>query len=139
MIKTPKYYLNEIFNKFIEPYFSLNNYIISLEWDTIYGAYKYVVTPKGNLNKFISLYLFGHGMKNNFEMRIIYTHIDEFNNHYTKKLTFLLAFDDINRFNNFYKDFINELDEKSLNDINIGVLRPILPVFIPKRRGKYTS
>ena len=55
--KNEKYYLEDIFNRFVEPYFSINNYIIYFGWDQISRAYRYVVTPKDDKNKFISFYM----------------------------------------------------------------------------------
>lgn len=134
-----KYYLNNIFQRFIQPYFSINNYVIYLEWDLIRRAYKYVIIPKGDPSKYMSLFLFGGDKKDDFQMTVVYTIVDEFNNHNTRKLTFLLAYDEINRFNSFYKDFVSELDEKSLNEVNIEIIRPAYLRFKPKHHGKSSS
>ena len=127
MNRNERDYLEDIFNRFIEPYFSIDNYIIYFRWDQLSRAYMYVVTPKGNKNKYMSFYLKNHSKTVDFEMVIIYTNVDEFNNHNTRKLMFLLAYDDIERFNNFYLDFVNELDEKSLKETRIDHIRPIHP------------
>jgi len=125
--KNEKYYLEDIFERFIEPYFSINNYIIYFGWDQISRAYRYVVAPKGDINKFLSFFLHKYDKIDDFEMIIIYTNVDENNNQNTRKLMFLLPYDDIHRFNSFYMDFVKELDEKSLKEAHIGFIRPIRP------------
>ena len=127
MNKNEKYCLEDIFNRFIKPYFSVENYIIYFEWDQLIRDYKYVVTPKGNNNKYMSFFLHNHDKIDDYEMVIVYTNVDEFNNHNKRKLMFLLAYDDIERFNTFYLDFVNELDEKSLKEICIDNIRPVRP------------
>ena len=113
MHKVEKHYLEEIFRKFIKPHFSIDNYIVFFEWDTISRHYRFVVTPKGDRNKFISFYLHKHDKIDDFEVVIIYTDVGGFNAHYNQKLMFLLAHDDLGRFNQFYQEFIDDLDEKS--------------------------
>ncbi|MCG6191533.1 hypothetical protein [Maribellus maritimus] len=111
-----KYYLQEIFEKFIQPNFSIVDYIIFFEWDNITRNYRYVVTPKENKNKFISFYLHKHDKIDDFKMVVIYTSVGEFNSHNTQKLLFLIAHDDLERFNHFYQDFIDDLNEKSFKE-----------------------
>ncbi len=113
MNNSEKYYLEDIFEKFIEPHFSITDYIIFFEWDRISGNYRFVVTPKGDKNKFICFYLHKYDEVDSFKMIVIYTSVGEFNFHNTQKLLFLLAHDDIERFNRFYQDFIDDLNEQS--------------------------
>ncbi|WP_233377679.1 hypothetical protein [Maribellus sp. CM-23] len=111
-----KYYLEDIFYRFIQPYFSIEDYIIFFEWDRISRSYRYVVTPIGNKNKFISFYLREYDNVCDFRLVVIYTSVGEFNFHNTQKLLFLLAYDDLERFNEFYEELIDELKEKSVKD-----------------------
>ena len=131
MNKKEKYYLQEIFNKFIEPHFSITDYIIYFEWDTISRKYRFVVTPIKNKNKFISFYLHKHDKIDDFEMIAIYTSVGEFNYQNTQKLLFLLAHDNLDRFNRFYQEFIDDLNEKSLIKFPIDFY---VPFFVD--RGK---
>ena len=131
MNKKEKYYLQEIFNKFIEPHFSITDYIIYFEWDTISRKYRFVVTPIRNKNKFISFYLHKHDKIDDFEMIAIYTSVGEFNYQNTQKLLFLLAHDNLDRFNRFYQEFIDDLNEKSLIKFPIDFY---VPFFVD--RGK---
>ena len=131
MNKKEKYYLQEIFNKFIEPHFSITDYIIYFEWDTISRKYRFVVTPIRNKNKFISFYLHKHDKIDDFEMIAIYTSVGEFNYQNTQKLLFLLAHDNLDRFNRFYQEFIDDLNEKSLLKFPIDFY---VPFFVD--RGK---
>ncbi len=124
MNHSEKHYLQEIFEKFIQPNFSVTDYIIFIEWDSITRNYRYVVTPKGNRNKFISFYLHKHDKVDGFEMVAIYTSVGEFNSHNTQKLLFLLAHDDLERFNQFYQDFIDDLKEKNVKESPIDFYIP---------------
>ncbi len=124
MDKNEKYYWVDIFQRFIDPYFSINDYIIFFEWDQISRDYRYVVTPKENKNKFLSFYLHKHDKIDDFEMAIIYTNVGGFNFHNTQKLQFLLAHDDLERFNRFYQDFIDDLREKSTNRFPVDFFIP---------------
>lgn len=116
--------MKDIFQRFIEPHFPINDYIIFFEWDSISRDYRYVVTPKGDRNKFISFYLRKNDKVDDFEVVIIYTSIGEFNFHNTQKLLFLLAHDDLERFNQFYQDFIDDLDEKSFKESPVDFFIP---------------
>lgn len=122
--KNEKYYLEDIFQKFIKPHFSINDYIVFFEWDPVSRNYRYVVTPKGNRNKFISFYLHKHEKIDDFEMVIVYTSVGGFNVHNTQKIMFLLAHDDLERFNLFYQDFIDDLDEKSFEESPVDFFIP---------------
>ena len=106
MNNNEKYYLQEIFNKFIEPHFPITDYIIFFEWDNISRKYRFVVTPFRNKNKFISFYLHKNDKVDDFEMIVIYTSVGEFNSHNTQKLLFLFVYDNLERFNKFYQEFI---------------------------------
>lgn len=119
-----KHHFNNIFEKFIKPHFSILKFIIFFEWDYIARNYRYVVMPKGDKNKFISFYLHKHEKIDDFEMVIIYTAIGEFNLYNTQKLLFLLSYDDLERFNQFYQDFIHDLEEKSFKESPVDFYIP---------------
>ncbi|WP_319589598.1 hypothetical protein [uncultured Draconibacterium sp.] len=121
-----KYYLQEIFEKFIQPHFSITDFIIFFEWDHISRKYCFVVTPIRNKNKFINFYLHKHDKIDDFEMIAIYTSVGEFNSQNTQKLLFLLAHDDLQRFNRFYQEFIDDLNEKSVKESPIDFYIPFL-------------
>ena len=131
MNQSEKYYLQEIFEKFIKPNFSITDYIIFFEWDSITRNYRYVVTPKGNKNKFISFYLHKHDQIDDFEMVAIYTSVGEFNSQNTQKLLFLFAHDNLERFNRFYQEFIDDLNEKSIQESPIDFY---IPFFVERRK-----
>ncbi|MHA7110320.1 hypothetical protein ACRTDU_09355 [Sunxiuqinia elliptica] len=122
--KKEKYYLEDIFKKFIIPHFSINDFIIFFEWDRIAQNYRYVVTPQQNKNKFFSFHLHKRDKVNDFEVIIIYTNIDGFNFHNTQKLLFLLAHDDLKRFKKFYQDFIDDLNEESHEKFTVDFFIP---------------
>jgi hypothetical protein len=118
----------------------MEKYIIYFEWDEAFELYKYVVNPKGDLNKFISFYMIKHDKKDDFVLNIIYTNVDEFNNHNVRKLNFSLSHDDFSRFNKFYLDFVSELDEKALNSLDEKIIKPVLPIIPPLRNNtQYNS
>lgn len=64
-------------------------------------------------NKFISYCLNKHKTSADFEVVIIYSSVNSFDFHHTQRLLFLLAHDDLKRFNCFYQDFIDNLEKKS--------------------------
>ena len=133
MNKNEKYYLQEIFEKFIHPNFPITDYIIFFEWDRITRNYRYVVTPKENKNKFVSFYLHKYDRFDDFEMIIIYTSVGEFNFHNKQKLLFLLGRDDLERFNRFYQEVIDDLNEKNREKSPVDFY---IPFFIASRRKK---
>ncbi|AHW62116.1 hypothetical protein FH5T_15525 [Draconibacterium orientale] len=59
-------------------------------------------------------------------MIAIYTSVGEFNSQNTQKLLFLLAHDDLQRFNRFYQEFIDDLNEKSVKESPIDFYIPFL-------------
>ncbi|WP_372773603.1 hypothetical protein [Mangrovibacterium sp.] len=124
MNKKEKYYLEDIFHRFIEPYFSIDEYIVRFERDRISRDYRYVVNPKGDKNRFIGFYLHRREKVDDFELVIIYTKVGDLNFHNTKKLLFLLDQDDLERFNRFYQELIDDLDEKSLKDSEVDFFIP---------------
>jgi len=131
-----KYYLEDIFQRFIEPHFSVVDYVILFEWDQVSRDYRYVVTPRGDKNKFICFYLHKSNQIDAFEMVIIYTKVGAFNFHNTQKILFLLEHDDVERFNRFLQEFIDDLDEKRLYGSLFDVFSP---VFFRKPEKKYTQ
>lgn len=124
MEQDEKYNLEDIFQRFIKPHFSIDDYVIFFEWDQISRDYRFVVTPRGDKNKFICFYLHKNSRLYSSEMVIVYTKIGAFNFHNTQKLLFLLAHDEIERFNRFYQDFIDDLDEESFNGSLFDVFVP---------------
>lgn len=128
MINDEKYYLEEIFYRFIQPYFVIEDYIIFFEWDRISRSYRYVVTPNGNKNKFISFYLRESKSISEFELVVIYTSVGEFNFHNTQKILFLLGYDNLERFNQFYQELIEELNEKTVKDSPFDFFIPFFMV-----------
>lgn len=128
MINDAKYYLEEIFYRFIQPYFSIEDYIIYFEWDRISRSYRYVVTRNGNKNKFISFYLRESKSISEFELVVIYTSVGEFNFHNTQKILFLLGYDNLERFNQFYQELIEELNEKTVKDSPFDFFIPFFMV-----------
>ena len=124
MNKQEKYYLEDIFDRFIKPHFTITEYIVLFEWDRITRSYRYVVTPKWNKNKFISFYLRELENVKDFEMVVIYTSVGEFNFHNVQKLLYLLTYDNLERFNHFYKEFIYELKTKSVQDFPFELYTP---------------
>ena len=131
MNSNEKYYLQEIFEKFIKPNFSITDYIIFFEWDRITRNYRYVVTPKENRNKFISFYLHKYDRFDDFEMIIIYTSVGEFNFHNKQKLLFLLGHDDLDRFNRFYHEFIDDMNQKNIKESPVDFY---VPFYITSRK-----
>lgn len=113
MDKTEKYYQEDIFLKFVKPYFSNEEFYIDFGWDSISRAYRYIITPKKNKNKFLSLFLHKNDTKENFKLIITFSNVDENNNYNRRRIMFLLGYDDIKRFNSFYTDFVKELKEDS--------------------------
>lgn len=132
MNKSEKYYWKDIFEKFIEPHFSISDYIIFFEWDRVSRNYRYVVTPIGNKNKFISFYLHKYERVDDFNLVVIYTSVGEFEFHNTQKLLFLLSHDDPERFNRFYMEFIEELNEKNAKEFPVDFYIP----FVVKNKKK---
>jgi len=128
LINDAKYYLEEIFYRFIQPYFSIEDYIIYFEWDRISRSYRYVVTRNGNKNKFISFYLRESKSISEFELVVIYTSVGEFNFHNTQKILFLLGYDNLERFNQFYQELIEELNEKTVKDSPFDFFIPFFMV-----------
>ncbi|MCK3684247.1 hypothetical protein [Maribellus sp. YY47] len=120
--------MEEIFYRFIQPYFSIEDYIIYFEWDRISRSYRYVVTRNGNKNKFISFYLRESKSISEFELVVIYTSVGEFNFHNTQKILFLLGYDNLERFNQFYQELIEELNEKTVKDSPFDFFIPFFMV-----------
>ena len=133
MNKNEKYYLEDIFQRFIKPHFSINDYIIYFERDQISRDYRFVVTPKGDKNRFIGFYLHKREKVGDFELVMIYTSIGDLDFYNTEKLLFLLDQDDLEHFNQFYQDFIDDLDEKSLKESQVDFF---IPPFFPNSKTK---
>ena len=126
MNENEKYYLGDIFQRFIEPHFSIIDYVILFEWDQVSRDYRYVVTPRGDKSKFICFYLHRNSRIDASEMIIIYTKIGAFNFHNTQKILFLLEHDDAERFNRFLQEFIDDLDEESFSGSLFDVFSPVV-------------
>ena len=57
-------------------------------------------------------------------MIAIYTSVGEFNSQNKQKLLFLLAHDDLERFNRFYQEFVDDLNEKGVKESPIDFYIP---------------
>jgi hypothetical protein len=65
-----------------------------------------------------------HDKIDDFKMVVIYTSVGEFNSQNTQKLLFLLAHDGLERFNRFYQEFIDDLNEKSVTESPVDIYIP---------------
>ncbi len=104
-----KYYWNAICSDYVRPYFSMTDFLVVFEWDSISRTYRLAVSPWSEPGRRLHFYQVQHDKVDDAEMVIVYTRLDEYNFRNPRQLKFLLEHDDPHRFRRFYGEFIAEL------------------------------